>query len=218
MLYAETVLCRVAGHRSIRQVLYSTVSPQGIRSSMNTILRVCFFLLLGGTSVIQAQTISGTVHNETTGSASEGDEVVLIRLGEGMEEEAHTKSGAEGAFTLNLAAPNADHFVRVIHQGVNYDQTVNGTAPLQIIVYNAVARIPGLSGNIGIAQMESDGNNLKVTEMYVVTNSSNPPVTQSRPDNFEISVSQNAVFDLIQVRGPRGIWTKIAPATLQGRT
>jgi len=185
---------------------------------MHAILRVCFFFFLGAASLIQAQTITGTVHNETTGKASVGDEVVLIRLGEGMEEEAHTKTGAEGAFTLNVVAPNADHFVRVIHQRVNYDQTVNGTAPLQIIVYNAVARVPGLRGNIGIAQMESDGKSLKVTEMYVVTNSSNPPVTQSRPDNFEISVPQNAVFELIEVRGPRGIWTKIAPATLQGRT
>src|SRR5215470_18543469 len=127
MLYAK-VLCSAIGDRNIRQVQHTTLSPQGIPISMSTILRVCLFFFLGGSAVIQAQTITGTVHNETTGRASVGDEVVLIRLGEGMEEEAHTKTGADGAFTLNVVAPNAEHFVRVIHQGVNYDQTVNGTS------------------------------------------------------------------------------------------
>jgi hypothetical protein len=38
-----------------------------------------------------ADTIAGTVRNETTGHPSVGDEVILLRLGEGMEVEGRTK-------------------------------------------------------------------------------------------------------------------------------
>jgi len=186
---------------------------------VNTIFKVCFcfFFFLSLTSAILAQNITGTVHNQTTDKPSIGDEVLLIRLGEGMEEEARGKTGNDGAFTLNLRAPNERHFVRVIHQGVNYDQMIAGTAPLQIIVYDAVATVPGLSGNIGIAQIESDGKTLKVTEMYAITNASNPPVTQSRPDNYPIALPPKAALDSVEVRSGKGMWVKIKPSPIAAR-
>ena len=39
-----------------------------------------------------AQTLTGTVKNSTTGKPASGDEVVLIKLGAGMEEVAHTET------------------------------------------------------------------------------------------------------------------------------
>jgi hypothetical protein len=83
-------------------------------------------------------------------------------------------------------------------------------------VYDAVSRIPGLSGTIGIAQMESDGERLKITEMYAITNSSNPPVTQSRQDNFEIDVPAIATFESVEVKSGSGLWVKIAPVPVKG--
>jgi len=186
---------------------------------VNTIFKgcFCFFFFLSVTSAILAQTITGAVHNQTTGKPSVGDEVQLILLGQGMEEEARSKTGSEGEFTLNLRAPNERHFVRVIHQGVNYDQMITGTAPLQVIVYDAVAKVPGLGGNIGIAQIESDGKNLKVTEMYAITNASNPPVTQSRTDNYQITLPPKAAFDSVEVRSGKGMWVKIKPSPIAAR-
>jgi hypothetical protein len=161
--------------------------------------------------------ITGTVRNETTGRPAVADNVVLLRLGEGMQAEAWTKTNAEGAFTLNRVFPDDQHVVRVLHQGVNYDQPVRGSAPLPMVVFDAVSRIPGLSGTIGIAQMESDGERLKVTEMYAITNSSNPPVTQSRQDNFEIDVPAVAAFESVEVKSGSGMWVKIAPVPVKGQ-
>src|SRR5262249_38061572 len=95
----------------------------------------------------------GTVRDATTGQPAAGDNVILLRLGNGMEEEARVKADAQGAFALTGNSANAQYVVRVIHQGVNYDQTVLGsTIPVEIKVFDSVPKIQGLSGSIGIAQ------------------------------------------------------------------
>ena len=114
--------------------------------------------------------IHGSVRNLTTGHPAVGDEVVLLRLAEGMEAEASTRTDADGAFTLPLATPGAQYMVRVIHQGVNYDQNLSSSAHLEISVFDAVAKVPGLLGNLGIVKVESADEMLKVTEMYSISN------------------------------------------------
>jgi hypothetical protein len=160
---------------------------------------------------VAADTLTGTVRNQTTGKPAVGDEVVLLRLGEGMQQEARTKTDAQGAFTLKVAFPNDRHIVQVSHQGVNYDQSVNGPGPVEISVYDAVANIPELRGTIGVTQLESEGTMLKVTERYEIANTSNPPVTQSRADNFKITVPPKAVFDSVEARRGLGMWLKVTP-------
>ena len=186
---------------------------------MKTLFKVSLFLFffLGLVSLIQAQTLTGTVRNATTGKPSAGDDVILLRLGQGMEEEARARTDAAGVFALNMTSPNAQHLVRVLHQKVNYDKPLTGTAPLELIVYDVVAKVPGLGGNIGIAQIESDGKTLSVVEMYAITNASNPPVTQSNPRNYEISLPEKAVFDSAQAKGPKGIWVNVAPSPISGQ-
>ena len=164
-----------------------------------------------------ADTITGTVRNQTTARPAAGDDVVLLRLTEGMQEEARTKTDVQGAFFLKVSVTKARHVVRVLHQGVNYDQTVTGDVPLEIKVFDAVPRISGLNGNIGIVRMESDGNVLKVAEMYAITNASTPPVTQSGPHNFEIFLPEKAAFDSVEAKGPEGIWTNVPPVALPGQ-
>src|SRR5690348_13534819 len=127
-------------------------------------------------SACAADAINGTVRNQTSGKAAAGDEVILLRLQNGMEEEAKTRVDAAGAFSLPLSATDVPHIVRVVHQGVNYDQTTNGKGPLTIAVFDAVTHIRDLLGTLGIAQVESDGETLKVTEMYSIANDSVPPV------------------------------------------
>ena len=68
-----------------------------------------------------ADSISGIVTNKTTNKPSGGDDVVLIRLAQGMQEAARTKTDAKGRFTL--AVPDGDngvHLVRVTHDKANY--------------------------------------------------------------------------------------------------
>src|SRR6476659_61298 len=126
-------------------------SSSGIKSAL---LFVCFSCAL---SAHATDNIQGTVRNQTSGKAAADDEVILLRLQNGMEEEANTRVDAAGAFSLPLSAAGIPHVVRVVHQGGNYDQTVSGKGPLSIAVFDAVPHISGLQGTLGIAQVESDG-------------------------------------------------------------
>lgn len=186
---------------------------------MNTLIKSFLIIVLCLTaSVVVAQTITGTVHNQTTGKPSVGDEVVLLRLGEGMQEEAQTKTNDQGRFTLKAPSSAGQYLLQVSHQGVNYDQPVAGSGEVEINVYDAVNRIPNLRGSVGFAQVESgDGKSLKVTEMYEIINNSNPPVTQLRADNFEITVPPDAAIDSLQLRRGRGIWVKMVPNPVKGQ-
>jgi hypothetical protein len=187
-------------------------SNSGIKSAL--LLLFCCACAL---SACAADAINGMVRNQTTGKAAGGDEVILLRLQNGMEEEARTRTDASGAFSLRLASADAPHVVRVLHQGVNYDQTVSGNTPLEIAVFNAVPRIRNLQGSLGIAQVESDGQMLKVTEMYSIANDSVPPVTQSGPHNFEISIAPKATLDSLAVKKGGGVWVNLAPVPIKGQ-
>jgi len=169
-------------------------------------------------SACAADTIQGVVHNQTSGKTAAGDEVILLRLQNGMEEEAKTRVDAAGAFSLPLSSADVPHIVRVVHQGVNYDQTTNGKGPLSISVFDAVTHIRDLQGTLGIAQVESDGETLKITEMYSIANDSVPPVTQFSPRNFEISIAPKATLDSLMVKkGGGGVWVNLAPVPIKGQ-
>ena len=49
-----------------------------------------------------ADSITGVVTNKTTNKPAGGDDVVLIRLQQGMQEAARTKTDAKGRFTLEI--------------------------------------------------------------------------------------------------------------------
>ena len=180
----------------------------------NALLFVCFSCAL---SAYAADAIQGTVRNQTSGKAAAGDEVILLRLQNGMEEESRTRTDAQGAFSLPLFSGDAPHIVRVLHQGVNYDQSVSGKGQTEIAVFDAVPRIRDLQASIGIAQVESDGEMLKITEMYSIANESVPPVTQSRPHNFEISIAPKATLDSLVVKRSGGVWVNLAPVPIKGQ-
>jgi hypothetical protein len=68
-------------------------------------------------STLFAATITGVVTNKTTNKPAAGDDVVLIRLAQTMEESTRTRTDAQGRFTLDL--PDAGmHLVRVTHDKV----------------------------------------------------------------------------------------------------
>ncbi|HZS27680.1 MAG TPA: carboxypeptidase-like regulatory domain-containing protein [Candidatus Angelobacter sp.] len=175
------------------------------------LLLCCFF------SLCAADSVTGKVQNLTTGHPAAGDEVVLLRLAEGMEAEASTRTDADGAFTLPLATPSAQYVVRVIHQGVNYDQNLSGSAQLEVSVFDAAAKVPGLRGNLGIVKVESADEMLKITEMYSISNASSPQVTQTGPRNFEFSLAQEAKLDSFQARKAGGVWLNLTPTPVKGK-
>ncbi|PYP87691.1 MAG: hypothetical protein DMG65_16610 [Candidatus Angelobacter sp. Gp1-AA117] len=169
---------------------------------MNFCLRVAIlFLTCAGPLFLYAEEpIKGKVLNQTTGHPAAGDQVML--LGEGIKEEARTTTDSEGSFVLPATSNQSHYVIRVLHQGVAYDQAVRNPAQLQIRLFDAVAKIPGLKGKMGIAQVGSDGKTVTVREMYSVTNASTPPVTQASSHNFEITLPGQAILDSVELRGP----------------
>ena len=184
------------------------------RRTIALLLIICAYAL----STRAADSISGKVMNLTTKKPAANAEVVLLRLEKGMDEEARTRTDAQGGFVLPLPAlPGNQRVVRVVHQGVNYDKPVSGKGPIEVHVFDAVENIPDLQASIGIAQLESDGQALKVTEMYSITNNAFPQVTQSRPRNFELSIDRNAVLDSFVTRRGGGVWVVVTPVPVKGQ-
>jgi hypothetical protein len=79
----------------------------------------CIFLLLSVS--LSAEMITRTVNNGTTHKPAARDEVVLIRLGQGMEEAARTRADANGHFSFHLTDARP-HLIRAVHQGVTYQR------------------------------------------------------------------------------------------------
>jgi hypothetical protein len=183
-------------------------------SSISKAIFSCLFLW--GT-FCAAQTITGTVRNETTGKPSAGDDVVLLRLDNGMLEETKTKTDSQGAFTLNVQFPDQSHIVRVLHQGVNYDRSVTSANRVDIKVFDSEAKVQGVTGYISIVKVESDGKNFNVTELHGINNLSNPQRTQANPQNFELSLPDKAQMDSVMVAAPGGIQVKAEPKPVAGK-
>jgi hypothetical protein len=100
------------------------------------------FLMLA--SMAAAQTLSGTVKNSTTGKPAAGDEIVLFKLGQGMQEAARTKTDAQGRFTFKLDEAQNPYLIRAIHQEVTYHRVAPpGTTSVAIAVYDAAEKVNG---------------------------------------------------------------------------
>src|ERR1700738_4812891 len=94
-------------------------------------------LVLAPLAIAEAGTVRGTVMNGTTGKAAAGIELILIQLQGGMQEVAHSKSRAQGEFTLvhrGLARPTM--LVRAVSHGNIYNHAVPpGTTTAQVDIY-----------------------------------------------------------------------------------
>ena len=167
-------------------------------------------LLLTATSV--AAELTGTVMNKTRGRASAGDDVVLLKLAEGMQEAARTQTDAKGGFTLSVPDDGGQHLVRVTHQGVNYFKPAPaGTTSVQIEVYDAGKQIQGVRGRADITRVQTENGQLEVTELFVLENNSNPPRTQMSDRTFEFTLPEGAIVDASLAAGPGGMPVNSAP-------
>ncbi|MGB2836374.1 MAG: hypothetical protein WBC30_12160, partial [Candidatus Sulfotelmatobacter sp.] len=83
-------------------------------SALPSLRAACVAATLLLTSLVSAQTLTGTVKNSTTDKPAAGDEVVLLKLSQGMEEAGRTKTDAQGRFSFKLDDAQSPHLVRVI--------------------------------------------------------------------------------------------------------
>ena len=151
------------------------------------------WLLLG--TLAFAATLAGTVKNGTTNKPGAGDEVVLLSLGQGMEEAGRTKADAKGNFSFTMKE-DGPHLVRAIHQGVTYHRMAPpGTTSVELTVYDASKKIDGLSVTADVMRIQAESNQLEVVRLFVVNNQSSPPRTQMNDHNFEFYLPERVQID-----------------------
>jgi hypothetical protein len=97
------------------------------------------------------ESITGVVTNKTTNKPAAGDDVVLIRLQQGMQEASRTKTDSHGRFTL--AVPDSG-----IHLGELLSAGAFGTRSVEIDVYNAAAKIKGVAGEADVMRIQTDAS------------------------------------------------------------
>jgi hypothetical protein len=150
-------------------------------------------LLLASAS---AQTLTGQVTNGTTKKPAAGDDVVLLSLGQGMEESGRTTTDAKGNFSLKLDDASSPHLVRVIHQGVTYHHMAPpGTTSVEVQVYDVAKKVDGIRVTADVMRFQAQGSELQGIRLFAVNNASDPPRTQMSDQSFEFYLPEGAQID-----------------------
>lgn len=158
-----------------------------------------------------AQTLTGTVKNATTGKPSSGDEVVLITLGNGMEEAGRTKADSKGNFSFKLEQ-QGPHLVRVIHQEVTYHRMAPpGTTSVEVEVYDVAKTVENIEVVADIMRFQAQQGQLQIERTFAVQNNSKPPRTQMNEHNLEFYVPDGATINEGQAMTAGGQPVKSAP-------
>ncbi len=165
-----------------------------------------------------ADSITGVVTNKTTDKPAAGDDVVLIRLAQGMQEAARTKTDAKGRFTLEVpSGDNGMHLVRVTHDKANYFRPAPpGTQSVEVEVFNAAAKVKGVSSEADVMRIQTDesGKSLHIIENFFVKNESSPPLTQFSDRPFEFYLPEGAVVEGSAALAPGGMPVQASPVPL----
>ena len=143
-----------------------------------------------------AETLTGMVKNGTTNKPAAGDDVVLLSLGQGMEESGRTQTDAKGNFSVKLDNASSPHLVRVIHQGVTYHKMAPpGTTSADIDVYDVSKKVQGISVTADVMRFQAQGSELQGIRLFAVNNASDPPRTQMSDQSFEFYLPDGAQVD-----------------------
>lgn len=161
-----------------------------------------------------AAPVTGSVTNKTTNKPAAGDDVVLIALGQGMQEAGRTKTDARGHFTIDLPDNNM-HLIRVDHQHAAYFEPVPpGTTNVNVEVYDVAPRVEGVSTEADVMRIEAGPQGLHVIENYFVKNESKPPRTQFSNQAYPIYIAPDAKIEASAAMGPGGMPVASSPMPL----
>ena len=162
------------------------IPPSDSRKSLfpGKFLASLFLLAFFSGATLAANVIKGSVRNQTRRQPAANDDVLLLRLDSSTPEESRTKTDAEGAFSIDVKDPTKPYLLRVIHQGVAYDQKAIPGDSVDLQVFDSSPTVPGLSGSIEILRAGTTGTMLHISDMYEVRNDSNPPLTRTGDRTF----------------------------------
>jgi hypothetical protein len=162
-------------------------------NSALALLRAACAAVLLLTTLTSAQTLTGTIKNSTTAKPAAGDEVILLKLGQGMDESGRTKTDAKGQFSFKLDDDKAPHLVRAIHQGVTYHRMAPpGTTSVELEVFDVSKKIEGINVIADIVRLQTEQSHLEIVREFFVQNTSKPPRTQMNDRNIEFYIPDGA--------------------------
>ncbi len=124
--------------------------------------------------------ISGTVINRTTGKPQAGVFVHLAQMGEGGTAPAGSaRTGEDGRFVIRAQGAGS-LLLQAVYKGVSYSRPVEaGAANLEVEVFDAAPRVPGVRVTQHMVLVEGDGNEWVVNETVLFENGTN--VTWNNP-------------------------------------
>jgi hypothetical protein len=160
-----------------------------------------------------AEPLKGVVRNNTTNKPSVGDEVMLKRIGNGMEDVASTKTNAKGEFTFNVPPAQQPYIVWIQHQGVTYTQrAVPGGDAVVARVFDVSPDVKGISlvEHALLFHSGDQPNSLAGEEIYTVSNSSSPPMTLMKDHTLEFYLPEGVTIGEANVRTGGGMELKTA--------
>lgn len=171
------------------------------------------FVLIATLSLAaSADTLTGTVRNSTTGKPAVGDDVVLLKLSQGMDEVARTKTDSAGRFTFDVTDAASQHMVRVNHQNVNYHRPAPpGATSVEVEVFDVAAKVDAVKMVVNILRMETVEGSLEVVEVYGLRNDSQPPRTWMADSTLDVSLPAAANIREAMVAGPGGMPVNASP-------
>lgn len=180
---------------------------------------VATLLLLLSTLSFAAQTLTGTVKNSTTGKPAAGDDVVLLALGQGMEEAGRTTADAKGHFSFDLADTQSPHLVRAIHQGVTYHRMAPpGTTSVEVEVFDVAKKVDGIEVVADIMRVQAEQGSLEIVRIFGVDNTSKPPRTEMNDRDLEFYVPEGAQIVEASATTEGGNPLKTAPVQEREKT
>ena len=175
---------------------------------------LCASLAIACPLSASAVTITGSVSNGTTEKVAAGEPVVLIALGQGMQEIGHTKTDARGHFSID-APDSGMHLIRVDHQGAPYYAPVPpNTSTVDVQVFDVSAAVDGVGTEANVMRMETDAQGLKVVQNFFVKNSSSPPRTQFSNHSYEVFIPPGAQIEGSAAMGPGSMPVQSSPMPL----
>jgi hypothetical protein len=159
-----------------------------------------------------AATLTGTVKNGTTNKPAAGDDVVLLSLGQGMEEAGRTKTDAKGNFSFNLPDTSSPHLVRAIHQDVTYHRMAPpGTTSVELEVFDVAKKVENISLTADVLRVQAEQGQLEMIRLFAVNNASSPARTQMNDHNFEFFLPEGAKIEQSMARTAGGQPINSAP-------
>lgn len=163
-------------------------------------------LLFAFSLAARAEILRGRVTNGTNNKPSPGDEVLLKRMGNGMEDAGKTTTNAKGEFSFEVPTSQMPYLIWVKHQNVMYTHLVQpGSGVSAITVFDGATEVQPIKILEHMMVLQSQAGTLKVDEIFTVENGSRPPRTKAGPRAFEVYIPDGGNVEEATAQIPEGM-------------